>query len=163
MAIQITKSQWLLATPDDLSGRPVPFDHTGKIRVLHSTWLQVGIGDIGSQFYMMEAPFGRIRFLPYLARFKNSAFGASATLSLGLGAYYNASIPDPISQTAEDDTCLGAATTVAAAGGPTAFTSAPLKWDVYSRGPGPMVIATLAGAAVPDGATLEIILPYVAE
>lgn len=161
MAVIITKSAFLLATPDDLTGRPWPIDNGGKMRILHSTFLQVGAGDIGSQFQLMEAPFGRVRFLPYLARFKNSAFGASCTLSLGLGAYYNASIPDPVSQTAEDDTCLGAATTVASAGGPTAFTSAPMKFDVYSRGPGPMVLATIAGAVVPDAATLEILLPYI--
>lgn len=164
MAYTLTDSDFLNGTPDDLSGRPTPVDHTGKIRVLHGIVTQgAAAGDIGSQFRFFYVPYGRIRFLPYLARFKNSAWGASTTLSLGLTSYFNASIPDPISATAEDDTCLGAATTVAAAGGPTAFTGAPLKWDIYSRGPGPYVIATVAGAVVPIGATIELIMPYVAD
>lgn len=173
MAYTLTDSDWMNATPDDLSGRPSTLDHTGKIRVLHGKCTQgAAAGDIGSQMRIAPVPAGRLRFLPYLARFSCSAWGASATISLGLTAYYNASIPDPIAQTAEDDVCLGAAVSATAAQIAALFGTPPLKFDIYSRGGGipgalipgsPYLIATVAGAVIPIGATLEVLMPYVQE
>lgn len=141
--------------------RPYPVDEHGKLRFQYFSFTQVGAGDAGSTIELCKLPPGRVRVLPYLAKTKSSAFGAGRTLKIGHREYFAKSQNgDP--STAEDDDALATSIDVAAAGVDDLTSPVVLKYDFYSR-TGVTLFATVVGGTIPDGATLEGVIPYIYE
>lgn len=141
--------------------RMTPIEDHGKVRIRYFSFTQVGAGDVGSTVDLCDLPPGRVRILPQLSKLKNSAFGAGALLNIGHLAYQardsGAADPqaaDPVALTpnaidvsvAEDGVAIGQL----------------LKFDVYSKA-GIRLQATLAGAGIPDAATLSGYIAYIYE
>jgi len=140
-------------------GRPIN-DH-GKIRVQYFNVPAVAVaGDIASTIELCELPPGKVRVIPALSKFNNSAWGAARTLDIGHRTYQKR---DSASETfeAEDADAFVAAADVSAVGEGRGFDSIT-KFDLYSKA-GVNVFATVAGGTIPVGATLSGFIAYVTE
>lgn len=158
MAITETLSAQMASTY-----RRYPIDDHGKTRWLYGKVTQgVAVGDIGSSMVIGDLPPGRVRILPWLCRYKNSAFGAGVTMSLGHDLYYDLSSPPTDTGEPAAPGAFGAALSVAAAGEVAFPVTGGLKFDIYSRA-GARVRATFAGAVVPAGAVLEVLIAYITD
>jgi hypothetical protein len=157
MAITITNSAQLAD-----GYRRYPTEDHGKLRFLYGKVTQgAAAGDIGSTMIIGRLPPGRVRVLPYLSRYKASAWGAARTLSIGHAAYFD--------QTGVGDTgepaapaAFASAVDVSAATDAAFPTLAGMKFDMYSRN-GIEINATVAGGTIPVAATLEVCLAYITE
>lgn len=140
--------------------RRYPIDDHGKLRMQYANVPALtGALAIGNTIGLLWLPPGRKRLLLNLSRLTTSAFGAGATLSIGHDEYM--SRPPANAAVAADPTAFVNALSVAAA-----VTAQPvstvLKYDIYSTAE-VLVYATIGGAAMPIGATLELELAYLYE
>ena len=157
MAITVTKA---LQIAD--GARRYPIDDHGKLRFLYAKVVQVGLGDIGSSFILGTLPFGRVRLLPFLSRYKGAALGAARTMSIGHDAYYSTSTPSNAAPVAAAAAAFANAIDVSAATEANFPVLAGLKHDLYSRD-GVQLRATFAGGTIADASTFEFLIAYMAE
>lgn len=146
----------------DSSGNPFrgrPTNDHGKLRIQFFTVSPIAAqADITSQIDLCTLPPGKVRVLEGLSRLTNSAFGAGATLSLGLRAYNSRDDQTGIVNT-EDGVALANALPVAAANAGQAFNIA-VEDHFYSKA-GIGVFATIGGAAMPVAASISGYIVYV--
>lgn len=141
-----------------------PIDDHGKLRTHYKKFVTAAIGDIGSTFNLGKLPPGAVRLWYPGCFYACSAFGAGAVINIGHAAYRSkqdsATANDGIEPASNN--ALAAALTIAALTTRTPWSATLMKYDFYSLA-GVDVIATLAGAAAPAGATLEILMAYIYE
>lgn len=150
---------------DDYRGSPRT-DH-GKLRFaffsIDAAALAVA-ADVASVINLCELPQGPIRILPSLSRFKNSAFGAGALVDIGHRKYQNLDAnTDGLTDAmiAENENALMNDMDCSVAGDSAAFSDV-LKFDIFSKS-GVTIFATIAGAAMPIGASLSGYIVYIQE
>lgn len=145
--------------------RIYPIDNYGKLRVMRGYYKNETGGTLaaGTEIDMFDLPGGRCRILPNLSRVRSTALGAARTLDVGLRAYYPSNNPGTVE--AEDDDILVDGKDVSAAVNDAALDggAAKMKYDVYSRGAGPRVFATVDAGTIPANAEIELILVIVVE
>lgn len=139
--------------------RKTPADDHGKIR---SQYFKVSAtaeaGDAATTINLCDLPPGKIRVIPELSRVKNSDFGSSsATLHIGHRAYDNA---DGAAVIAEDPDAFAVSLDMDTA--TTQKFGAATKFDIFSKA-GVRVFGTVNVAGIPQGATLEGFVAYIAE
>lgn len=127
-------------------------DYMGRPNYFTFDFTQDGDGAVGSTAKLVRMPAGRCVILFDLSKMATSAFGASTTLDLGHNGYTQ---PDGTAVAADADAFVADAD-VAAAGavdlGADLDTIARVvidsatSWDI---------VATIAGAAIPDEATID--------
>lgn len=162
MAVTTEKStEYNQATDPRTYGRMDAEDTPQKLKSAPFNYTQgAAAGDIGSTQGLVYLPPGRYKVYWFLSRIEWSAFGASRTLDVGLGAY-----------TAEDGTSTAAAANLAdndidvSSAGAAAMgsdfaagTGGVTELKVGSGGIG--VFATVAGGTIPAAATLKGYLAY---
>lgn len=141
--------------------RPYPIDDGGKQRVQWGKCAVDTQGDAGSTFTFFRLPPGRVRILLPFIRVGCSAFGASRVLKLGHRAYAKASHPTYTTE-AEDDDAFFTGLDISGAAVSLTPTALGTKFDVYSQ-QGVEVFGTVTGGTSPANATLEVLMPYVAD
>jgi hypothetical protein len=157
MAVTVTKSAQLAD-----GARPYPIDDHGKIRFAYGKITQVGIGDIGSSVIFAKLPFGRVRLLPYLSRYKVTALGAARVMAIGHDAYYSTATPATADPVAAAAAAFASAVDVSGATEANFPVTGGIKHDLYSRD-GVQLRATITGGTIPDGAVFEYCVAYVTE
>jgi len=141
--------------------RPYPIDDSGKVRVQWGKCTVDTQGDAGSTFTFFRLPKGRNRILLPFIRVGCSAFGASRVLKLGHRKYAKASHPT-YTEEAEDDDAFFASLDISGAGASLTPTALGTKFDIYSQ-QDVDIFGTVTGGTSPANATLEVLLPYVAD
>lgn len=157
MAITVTSADQLA-----VGYRKLTVEDHGKLRFMYWKVTQgAAIGSIGSSFILGILPPGRVRALPYLSRYKGSAFGAGVLMAIGYDAYYASTQVSAIAEPALVN-AFASAVDVSAATEANFPVLAGLKYDMYSRD-GIQLRATFTGAVVPIGAVLEGLIAYIYE
>ena len=127
-----------------------------KVRLAHFTVAALAAAnDITGTIELCNLPHGRVRVLPGMSHLNCSAFGAAATMDFGLRAYVAS---DGKTAVAEAGTDLVATKDMSAALTDSRI-GASVKKDYFSA-TGLVVFATVRGAAMPAGATLEGYIAY---
>lgn len=147
------------------TARRYPIDDHGKLRF---QWAKAvndtgAAGDDGSTATLFKLPPGRKRIIPWLSRFKASAFGASRVLKIGHRAY-DARSEVGVAQELEDDDAFASAIDISSAA-QAMFVSAAtanFKFDIWSREE-VEIFATVTGGTWPTDGTLEVALAYLYE
>lgn len=123
----------------------------GKMTVVCFEATQVGAGDIGSLVELVKLPAGDYTIIGDLSKVYNSAFGASRTLTVGLGKYVK---PDGTKVDASYTSLHTTAdVSTAASFAPASAMTAGNK-EVSTKS-GVVITAQVAGGTIPDGATLK--------
>lgn len=138
--------------------RRYPIDDHGKLRFAYGKVTAAGALAANGTAALFWLPSGRKRLLPTLGRITTSAFGAGRTLDVGHAAYLRST---PNSEEAEDVDAIIDGLDVSSAVVAAAVGTA-LKFDIYSAEP-VLIFATVLGNTMPDGATIEVLLPYLYE
>lgn len=142
--------------------RGYPTNDHGKVRIQYFDLPATTVaGDDGSTVLLCDLPPGRIRVIPNLSRFDNSAFGAARTLSIGHKAYASRD-QGAAANEADNPTAFANAADVSLAVVGGQPMGEALKYDIYSKG-GVTVYASVAGGTIPVGATLRGFIAYVAD
>jgi hypothetical protein len=131
-----------------------PSEDSAKVRIKRIDFTQSGAGDIGSTVDLCRLPAGKLRLLGDISLIATSAFGASCTLAIGWTAYTGS---DGVAVNASA-AGLTAATSVASAAKVVVGTSGVLGLDqtkAFDSAGGVLIQGVIAGAVIPDGATIN--------
>jgi hypothetical protein len=141
-----------------------PIDSHGKQRSIYQKFVAAIVGDIGSTLNFGKLPPGAVRLYYPDCFVLCSAWGAAAVLNIGYAAYrskQDVAAGDGI-EPASANALAAALDMSAAPGARVAWHATRMKWDFYSLA-GVDVIGTVAGAVIPQNATLEVWMSYVYE
>ncbi len=105
-----------------------PIDWHGKFRMAKFDFVAAAAGSQPDIITLTKLPPGRIRVLPSYSRVWHTAFGATATLDLGLAAYKT----EGFVTVAADEDAFAAAIDIAAAGDNITVSAVLHEFDVFS-------------------------------
>lgn len=144
--------------------RRYPIDDHGKLRMQHFDVPALTVAYAANDtIELCRMPPGRLRILPWLSRWRSSAFGGGRTIDLGHRAYL---IRPPTGEAgnyeAEDVDAFIDGLDVSGAVALSAWSATVQKFDVYSRTEW-VLFATILGGTMPIGAELHGSVAYLYE